>query len=356
MPRRHPTSAAACSDLSRLRPPVSTDGRRRRALDARPRPPPREDRQRGHARDDAALEPGDPPTRLNVRVIGVVDAGRVYSDERRTLLPPIRFGVAVARHFWRHGSDYDVVHMASFPVLPPPRCERAAPTQRLSARRELDRGLDEGVLAPIRRPCDRDRRMGRADERAFGFPHDAYCISRMHADAPGRRGLPREARSVLPGLYAGPVEPTPATRRGSEARRVRRPRRPREARRPPRACVRCSRASGFPISGSSSTATGPSSDRIARHRRGGRASTARSTCSASDRRSEIDAAMARAACLATASEREGYGLVVVEAAAHGTPSVIVAGAENAAGRTRRGRRERRRGAGRHCCRALRRRS
>ena len=40
--------------------------------------------------------------------------------------------------------------------------------------------------------------------------------------------------------------------------------------------------------------------------------------------------MARAACLATASEREGYGLVVVEAAAHGTPSVIVAGAENAA--------------------------
>jgi glycosyltransferase involved in cell wall biosynthesis len=39
--------------------------------------------------------------------------------------------------------------------------------------------------------------------------------------------------------------------------------------------------------------------------------------------------MARAACVATASEREGYGLVIVEAAAHGTPSVIVAGPENA---------------------------
>ena len=41
-------------------------------------------------------------------------------------------------------------------------------------------------------------------------------------------------------------------------------------------------------------------------------------------------ALGRAACLATASEREGYGLVVVEAAARGTPSVVVAGLENAA--------------------------
>jgi glycosyltransferase involved in cell wall biosynthesis len=45
---------------------------------------------------------------------------------------------------------------------------------------------------------------------------------------------------------------------------------------------------------------------------------------------EVAETIARAACLATASEREGYGLVVVEAAAHGTPSVVVAGPENAA--------------------------
>jgi glycosyltransferase involved in cell wall biosynthesis len=45
---------------------------------------------------------------------------------------------------------------------------------------------------------------------------------------------------------------------------------------------------------------------------------------------EVARALARAACLATASEREGYGLVVVEAAAHGTPSVVVEGPENAA--------------------------
>jgi glycosyltransferase involved in cell wall biosynthesis len=45
---------------------------------------------------------------------------------------------------------------------------------------------------------------------------------------------------------------------------------------------------------------------------------------------EVAAALSRAACLATASEREGYGLVVVEAAARGTPSVVVAGPENGA--------------------------
>ena len=35
-------------------------------------------------------------------------------------------------------------------------------------------------------------------------------------------------------------------------------------------------------------------------------------------------------CLLLTSSREGYGLVVVEAASHGTPSVVVAGPDNAA--------------------------
>jgi glycosyltransferase involved in cell wall biosynthesis len=45
---------------------------------------------------------------------------------------------------------------------------------------------------------------------------------------------------------------------------------------------------------------------------------------------EIDDALARALCLLLPSRREGYGLVVVEAAAHGTPSVVVSGPDNAA--------------------------
>ena len=44
----------------------------------------------------------------------------------------------------------------------------------------------------------------------------------------------------------------------------------------------------------------------------------------------IDQALGRALCLVLPSRREGYGLVVVEAASRGTPSVVVAGADNAA--------------------------
>jgi glycosyltransferase involved in cell wall biosynthesis len=44
----------------------------------------------------------------------------------------------------------------------------------------------------------------------------------------------------------------------------------------------------------------------------------------------LEQALARAACLVLPSRREGYGLVVVEAAARGVPSVVVRGPDNAA--------------------------
>jgi len=44
----------------------------------------------------------------------------------------------------------------------------------------------------------------------------------------------------------------------------------------------------------------------------------------------VDRTIARALCMVLPSRREGYGLIVVEAAARGTPSVVVAGEDNAA--------------------------
>ena len=44
----------------------------------------------------------------------------------------------------------------------------------------------------------------------------------------------------------------------------------------------------------------------------------------------VDQALRRALCMVLPSEREGYGLIVVEAAARGTPSVVVPGPDNAA--------------------------
>jgi len=44
----------------------------------------------------------------------------------------------------------------------------------------------------------------------------------------------------------------------------------------------------------------------------------------------VDTEMRRALCMLLPSRREGYGMVVVEAAARGTPSIVVAGEDNAA--------------------------
>jgi glycosyltransferase involved in cell wall biosynthesis len=46
--------------------------------------------------------------------------------------------------------------------------------------------------------------------------------------------------------------------------------------------------------------------------------------------SAVEELMGRALCLLLPSRREGYGLVVIEAAAYGTPCVVVAGPDNAA--------------------------
>jgi glycosyltransferase involved in cell wall biosynthesis len=45
---------------------------------------------------------------------------------------------------------------------------------------------------------------------------------------------------------------------------------------------------------------------------------------------QVQAGLAHALCLVLPSQREGYGLIVVEASAVGTPSVVVEGPDNAA--------------------------
>jgi glycosyltransferase involved in cell wall biosynthesis len=44
----------------------------------------------------------------------------------------------------------------------------------------------------------------------------------------------------------------------------------------------------------------------------------------------LEQALASALCVVLPSRREGYGLIVVESAARGVPSVLVAGPDNAA--------------------------
>jgi glycosyltransferase involved in cell wall biosynthesis len=271
-------------------------------------------------------EEDEAPSLVGVRVLGLTPAGRVYRSERRTLMPPLRFGYAVARHLWTHGSQYDIVHMASFPYFP------------LLAASAIGRRRKYALVVNWLEVWTKEywRRYAGTLIGTTGWlvqkacvlmPHTAYCLSRLHAERlvdAGYDGTP----VVLPGLYAGPVEPTPADRvdptlvvyagRHVQEKRI-------------DALVRAFALARerFPDLRLELYGDGPQRPYIeALVNSLGLASAVRLP----GRRPEDEVAetIAQAACLVTASEREGYGLVVVEAAAHGTPSVVVAGPENAA--------------------------
>jgi glycosyltransferase involved in cell wall biosynthesis len=268
----------------------------------------------------------EPPELPGVRVVGLTRAGRVYLEKRRAFGPPLRFGVAVARHLAAHGSEYDVVHTASFPYFP------------LLAAGALRRRRGYELFVDWHEVWTRDywrRYAGRlagtvgwdVQRRCARLQHSAYCLSRMHADrlvAEGYRGTP----TILPGLYAGPVEPTLAsdvdpTLVVYAGRHVREKR--------VDALVRAFARAGEQRTGLRLDlyGDGPEQPRVeALARELGLASSVRFLGRRPEE--EVAEAMASASCLATASEREGYGLVVVEAAARGTPSVVVEGPENAA--------------------------
>jgi glycosyltransferase involved in cell wall biosynthesis len=269
---------------------------------------------------------GEPPAPAGVRVLALTPAGRVYRGERRTFGPPLRFGLALAQHLWRHGREYDVVHTASFPYFP---VLAAAAVRRRGRYRLVVDWFEVWSRAYWRRYAGAvGGTLGWLVQRAcVAVPHRANCISSLSAQrlvAEGYRGEP----TVLPGLYAGPVEATPPADVDPDlvvyaGRHVREKRI--DALVEALAVARRRRPSlRLAILGD-----GPDRPRlealVARLGLNGAVELAGVVPEA-----EVGATMARAACLATASEREGYGLVVVEAAARGTPSVVVAGPENAA--------------------------
>ena len=265
-----------------------------------------------------------PPVIEGVEIVGLVPAGTVYADGRRSLGPPARFGFAVARYLVRHGHRFDVVHTAAFPFFPmlAAGLARRRAGYRLVAdwyevwtRRYWRRyagGLVGTVGWLVQRRCVRLR-------------HRAFCISQLTDRRLLEEGF-RGEHTVLPGLYAGPIDPAP---HGTvEPVVVYAGRHVTEKRVP-------LLVEGFAVARRALPALrlelygdGPS------RRRAEEEATRHGLGDAVEfrgRRSqeEVEAAFARAACVASASEREGYGLIVVEAAARGTPSIVVAGAENA---------------------------
>ena len=262
--------------------------------------------------------------------VRVVEAGprmRLYDrDGKRRIVPPLVFGAGVLWHLLRHGRSYDVVHTASFPyfsLLAIALARRLHGFHVVVDWHELwTRRYWVEYLGPVRgtigwlvqRACARTRQ-------------HAFCFSRLH-----ERRLHAERVNgpvtVLEGEYDESLEPPSPVPRASPvvvfagrhipekraaalipAMKVLHDRRP---------DLRCVIYGDGPARGEVLRA-------IAAH--GLRDVVSAPGFVAHDR---IDEALRDALCLVLPSRREGYGLVVVEASARGTPTVVVSDPDNAA--------------------------
>lgn len=265
-----------------------------------------------------------PPNLSGVEVVGLVPAGSMYDADRRTLGPPLRFGIAVGRYLHRHGTRFEVVHTAAFPYFP---LLAAAAARRRAGYR---------LIADWYEVWSRDywRRYAGAlvgtigwlvQRRCVHVPHRAFCISRLTERRLLEEGF-RGEHTVLPGLYAGPVAPSAAS--AVEPLVVYAGRHVAEKRVPLLVAAFAVARRAVPSLRLELLGDGP--DRRTAEEEASRLGLGHAVTFRGRRpQSEVEDTFARAACVASASEREGYGLIVVEAAARGTPSVVVAGPENA---------------------------
>jgi glycosyltransferase involved in cell wall biosynthesis len=267
---------------------------------------------------------GDDASYAGVRVRAVGPRMELYTGGRRRILPPLVFGAGVLAHLLRHGRSYDVVHTASFPYF----SLLAAGAVRPLARFELvvdwhevwSREYWRTYLGPAGRVGHLVQSLcARLRQRAF-------CFSRLHRDRLRANGM-RGELTVLEGEYAGELTP-PEPRPGEPlvvfaGRHI-------PEKRAPALVPAVGRARGeLPELRARIYGDGPDRanvlEAIAAERLGD-VITAPGFVDAG----EVEHALREALCMVLPSEREGYGLIVVEASARGTPSVVVRAADNAA--------------------------
>jgi len=273
---------------------------------------------------DRGVDPGMPG--VDVRIVGprmplyVSDA-----SGRRRILPPLVFGLGVLWHLLLHGRRYDAVHTSSFPYF---SLLAAAIVRPLHGYRLVVDWFEVWSRAYW------GSYLGRAGGAVGAFvqrlcarvPQRAFCLSRLHASrlrGEGMRGEP----TLLTGLYAGALdvpEPAPAqpvvvfAGRHIPEKRV-----------PTLVPALAQARKRVPALLAEIYGDGPERPSVlAEIERLGLGEVV--TAPGFVEHARVEEAMRTALCMALPSSREGYGLVVVEAAARATPSVVVAGEDNAA--------------------------
>jgi glycosyltransferase involved in cell wall biosynthesis len=261
-----------------------------------------------------------------VRVVTAGPRMRLYTKAgRRRIIPPVVFGVGVLLHLLRHGRRYEVVHSCAFPYFSLLAAALVRPLMGFglvvdwfevwssSYWRNYLGGAGGRIGALIQHLCAR-------------VPQRAFCFSELHAKRLREEGL-RGPVTVLRGLYADTSAPAPPRPSDSlvlfAARLI-----------PEKQVtlgVTAVALAAARIEGLRAVFFGDGPERgmleeaIAQH---GMQDVISAPGFAEPE--TLDAEMRRALCVLLPSRREGYGLVVVEAAARGTPSVVVAGEDNAA--------------------------
>jgi glycosyltransferase involved in cell wall biosynthesis len=269
-------------------------------------------------RDDEVDVPG-------VRVIVVSPRAELYARGRRRLLPPLRFGLGVWRHLRRHGRRYDVVHTASFPYFS--LLGAAAARKRAGFRLVVDwhevwtRGYWREYLG----------RAGgaigwRVQRACIRVPQRAFCFSRLHERRLREEGLLAQLTRLEGQYLGGPevVEPSPARPVVVFAGRH-----IPEKRAPALVPAIAEARRRLPELRGEIYGDGPERADVLReivNRRLQEAIIAPGFVGAD----VLEEAMRTALCLVLPSRREGYGLVVIEAASRGVPVVVVASPDNAA--------------------------
>jgi glycosyltransferase involved in cell wall biosynthesis len=269
-------------------------------------------------------EPRADPGVPGVRVVTVGPRMNLYVRGRRRLWPPIRFGAGVLWHLARHGRRYDVVHTASFPYFSLLAAGLVRPLGRyrllVDWHEFWSRSYWREYLGPLR------GRIGWQVQRVcLRIPQQAFCFSRLYERRLREEGV-RGNVVVLEGQFEGaaaeapqPAEPLVifAGRHIPEKQ--------------PAALVPAVARARQTIPGLRCEiyGDGPDREHVLRLIRSSGLDGAVDAPGFVDGEL-VEAAMARALCLALPSRREGYGLVVLEALSRGTPAVVVRGDDNAA--------------------------
>lgn len=265
-----------------------------------------------------------PPAIPGVEVIAVGPRLALYVDGKRRILPPLVFGLGVLWHLLRHGRRYDVVHGCSFPFfsllavgLLQPVCRYRVAVDWIEV---WTRDYWRRYLGPV--------------GGAIGWwvqwlcarvPHVPFALAQLHARR--AEALGTGPVCVLDGQYDGPAyQPRPAAQPPLvlyAGRMI-----------PEKRVPLLVEALALLMAQNAEVRAvllgrGPDLDAV-RARIAALGLTERIVLPGFVSNEALEAYQAEAAVVVQPSEREGYGMVVVEASARGVPVVLVAGEDNAA--------------------------